>query len=666
MSNGNVKKPKVSVFWHIKNRIIITVIAIIVFIVAVLVILNTSKSAGTVKDNAKESVVMDAENNAKLINELLTKQGELVGIMGVTLSSMDYENTDAVEDYLEKCLAANPTALMYYACHDYDGGVFPADHSKIDLDPTTRSWWIDCQKAGKLIYTDPYVDAATGKIIVSACMPYTCEGHTCAVLADISLDELVNIVNSINTGDYVSSFLLTSDGSVIVHPNAAFLPTDSGSTVLTDVVKMDLSSSAAQSVRDYDGEKTFLSVATVENTGWKLGVMEKEKVAGSLINTVIISNSLISLIILIVSGLFLYNLIKQQLAPLNRMRLFVKEKIIGRENVRLMPSESEEITYLIEEMENRFISTIRETASESENIQRQMEAAKDGIIAMTDNISNISDAMKQTSDNTEFQSRSISSISDQSGQVSNAVGALANEAQDMAEKASEIINRIEQILPGVLKDKEHATDITVSSRENLSQAIEETKVIEQIVDVSSAIKAIAGQTNLLALNASIEAARAGEAGRGFAVVAEEIKELSDTTSKEIEKVNALTDKVMESVKKLSDEAARIIEFLDEDVLRDYDTLAKLATDYQNDANYYAQETANIGASSEELLASITNINELIGRLNDSQQELNDAVQSVNNNIQDMGTSSSEVVNGTEEVLNRVGSLKETVGKFRLD
>ena len=93
--------------------------------------------------------------------------------------------------------------------------------------------------------------------------------------------------------------------------------------------------------------------------------------------------------------------------------------------------------------------------------------------------------------------------------------------------------------------------ITLDSKKSLESAIEETKVIGKIVEVSQTISAIAGQTNLLALNASIEAARAGEVGRGFAVVAEEIKQLSNTTGNEIDKVNELVARVTDSVKKTS-------------------------------------------------------------------------------------------------------------------
>ena len=274
--------------------------------------------------------------------------------------------------------------------------------------------------------------------------------------------------------------------------------------------------------------------------------------------------------------------------------------------------------------------------------------------------------MELASGNATQQSGSIESIASQSSQVFSAVDNLAGEAQDMAERASSIIERITSTLPGVLEDKDRATQIAIQSRENLSSAIEETKVIEKIIEVSNTIQSIANQTNLLALNASIEAARAGESGKGFSVVADEIKTLSDTTSSEIGKVNDLIAKVTSSVTKLSDEATKLIEFLDGEVLKDYELLAGMAENYKDDAEYYAEETATIGASSEELLASFTTINHLIESLNDSQKELSNAVNAVNDNIHAISVNSEEVTRGTNHVLERVEDLQDTISTFKLD
>ena len=653
-------------FWYIRNRILITTVVIMMVIVTSLTILNALKTARIMGQDERDNILLDAEANAKLIGAVLSEQGALVNNAAIALSGMDYEDTDAIENYLEKCLEANPAALMYYACYDYDGGVFPATHFEIDLDPTTRSWWIDCQKAGKLIYTDPYVDAATGQMIVSACTPYTCEGHTCAVLADISIESLVNIVDEISSKENTSGFLLTATGDVIAHENPDYLPNAESITAFEDVADVKIDSRDVQEFTDYDGEKKSVVIADVEGIGWKLGVAEEKSVVSGRIFSTVRSNILVGVFLQILSIILISIVMRKNLSPLGRMRLFVKERIIGLENVKPQPKEAAEIDYLIQETEDRFLSTIRKTSYESDTIHNNMESTRDLVISMNGSINNITDAMEVASSNTMEQSGNIATIAAQSEQVSNAAGSLADEAQEMAERASTIITRIEATLPGVLDDKDRATKIANQSRENLSLAIEETKVIEKIIEVSSAIQAIATQTNLLALNASIEAARAGEAGRGFAVVASEIKALAETTGNEIAKVDDLISKVVSSVSKLSDESTRVIEFLDGEVLKDYEILAGMAEDYKKDATYYAEETATIGASSQELLALFTNINSLIESLNDSQKGLNDVVSSVNDNVQAIYANSEEVSKGTNDVLERVEGLQETISNFKLD
>ncbi len=503
-------------------------------------------------------------------------------------------------------------------------------------------------------------------MIVSACSPYECEGHTCAVLADISLDSLVEMVEGISTEEYIESFLLAEDGSVIIHPNSDFLPKEEGNTILADKVSMDINKTGVQMIKDYDGAEKLLAISDIPTTSRKLGISEKKSVITSEVVGVIVKNSVIALIIIVVAVILIYLLIRQQLGELNRMRLFIKDKVIGRENVKLMSSESVEIGYLIDELESRFLDTIRETARESSVIYGDMESTLNRVQSMNDSIENISSAIEHTSGNTELQSTNVASISQMSGEITTAVDSLSEETLQMAEKAHDIITEIEKTLPEIMENRNRALEIAKVSQDKLSDAVEDTKVIEQIADVSSTIMNIASQTNLLALNASIEATRAGEAGQGFAVVADKIKNLSATTSSEIEKVNSFTGKVMESVHRLADESKRILEFLGTDVMRDYEMLARIAEDYKNDASFYANESGTIGASAEELAASINNINHLLQELHASQQELSDAISDVSRNVQNMSENSGNTTKEVGDVLERVETLQNTVGTFHLD
>ena len=71
-------------------------------------------------------------------------------------------------------------------------------------------------------------------------------------------------------------------------------------------------------------------------------------------------------------------------------------------------------------------------------------------------------------------------------------------------------------------------------KDKADAAVEQSKAVQKINDLTNEIKEISSQTNLLALNANIEAARAGEAGRGFAVVASEIGSLASQTLSTVE------------------------------------------------------------------------------------------------------------------------------------
>jgi methyl-accepting chemotaxis protein len=615
--------------------------------------------------NEKTLLEEEANDNANLMNQWLSEQASIVQTMCTTLANSDIGDTNAVMDYLGDNLEQNDVALMYYLCLGYDGGVFPADHSTIDLDPTTRSWWNDALAADDLIFTEPYMDHTTGQMIVSIAEPFLYQGEQAVLLSDITIDQLITITQSISTENTVKTFLLADDNSVITHTNTAFLPSENSATILTDKISINVDAANTLLIKDYDGVNRYAAVAKIGRTDWTIGIEQDESVVTDQVVKNLLPPLVIGGILLIGMIISLNLLIARLLKPMGAMKIFVKEKVIGLENCKPQKREVDEIRYLIEELEKSFISTIRHTKEESLMIKDRMTSANEKVSEISGNIMEISATMEETGASVDLQTENIRNIDSACEDTADAVDKLAADARNMAERAHEIVERVDIIVPEILEDQKNAVNVTEETRQSLSAAIEGAHVINQITDVSQAIQNIASQTNLLALNASIEAARAGEAGKGFAVVANEIKQLSEVTSKEISKVNDLTEKVLVSVKTLEEESNRILEFLGGPVMENYAKLHHLAESYKNDSTYYAKVSAELGTSAQELNDSTQDITKLVGSIAESQTELGTAVQNVNENLQQITSASDQVTQETEDVLSGIASLQATMGAFQV-
>ena len=637
-----------------------------IFIIACIVIFSAVMTRNTMVSNEKQLLSSNAETNSKVINQWLLEQASVVHTMRDTLSYMDTTDGETIMNYLQTQLAENENALMYYCCLEKDKSVLPANHSNLDLDPTERDWWKQAVAEDSLIFTAPYTDFATGQMIVSLAEPLTLEGGRAVILADITIDKLVEMTQSIRNST-TETFLLANDGSVITHENEDFLPKEEGNTILSDKVDLSLDNTQAQTTTftDYDGQTKYLAIGTIERTGWKLGVMQKTSfIQNSILKNVAIMIA-VGVIFLVVMCILLNHIISKLLKPMDTMKNFVRETVIGQDGKTSFHSEVEEISYLIDELKERFLLTIRKTKQESDTIHSRMKDTSSRILSINGNITEIGATMEETSANVETQTQSILQIDDTCLTVADAVEHLAQEAQKMAEHANEVASSVETVVPELIASKKNATNLVAESRIRLTQAIEGTKVIEQITNVSSAIQSIAAQTNLLALNASIEAARAGEAGKGFSVVAEEIKKLSELTGEEIGKVNTLTSDVVASVQQLSDESNGILIFLDETVLRDYDKLEEVAQNYHSDAGYYADISSALGAGTEELTASVQNITQTLDAINDAQKQLQLAIDNINEQLQQMTSASTNVSAETGNVLESIQTLQKTVNEFRI-
>ncbi len=651
----------------------------VILIVVVAMLVSTGVIVGTSSRNLTSQLSTELQINAdKYANSINTwiemeKGLNLAGAAALkALPDSSYDREHIQQIVTTEAEGRSEFLNLYYGMADKQHIQMDPNATVPDgYDPTQRGWYKAAQAAGTTIVTDPYMDVLIGGMCITIASPVYRNGELAGVLgADFTLDYISDVVNNIpyEKGEY--GFLIDASGNYIMHENQSYLPGEDTATAVTDVMSgiSAITTTPGGQVLltgDYDGESNYFATSSVTGCNWVLGLaMPKSNISQTIVGLIALS-AVIAVIAILAVILIMTKLIGQQLAPMENMKAFITDKIIGTDNIQKAGSEVEQIGYLLSELETRFIDTIHKTQDESQLIRNKMTSASDKISGINDRISEINEAMQRTESGIESQTESIQNIEQICGNVTQATDTFAEDTRQMSDRTDDIITRVKAMVPEILANKRHAVDVTNKAKAELEEAIKGIQVIEQIVEVASAIQGIANQTNLLALNASIEAARAGEAGRGFAVVADEINSLSTTTGSEIEKVNALTKEVTVNIDELSKVSDQIIRFLNENVLKDYDNLETLANNYMEDANYYSDISKELGAGAEEVSASVADINRVLDAISTAQQQLGDAVHAISGNMQSITESSANVSDETLDVMNSITSLQDTTERFNV-
>ena len=278
-----------------------------------------------------------------------------------------------------------------------------------------------------------------------------------------------------------------------------------------------------------------------------------------------------------------------------------------------------------------------------------------------DNSNDISSVMEQLSASMDAISSTLTAINANAENVGSNVSDIADESKGLLEYATEMQKRAGVLENTAVENKQNTSGVVNDIIANLKKAMEDSKSVDRVNDLTDEILSISSQTNLLALNASIEAARAGEAGRGFAVVADEIRLLADSSRETANKIQSINNMVVIAVRELIDSSDSIVRYINETILPDYDGFVDAGKQYNDDSVYVNKVVSQFSEMSAQLEMLIKSITESISGIAVSVDESANGISAAANNTNDLVreiTRVNDAMNNNKEIANSLNQQAE--------
>jgi methyl-accepting chemotaxis protein len=226
---------------------------------------------------------------------------------GTSITSV--EGFPAIKKALDNVYATDPDNIMVSWVADFDSSQFTQSDGYVSdstYDITTRSWYNQLLEKKAVFITEPYMDTASNKVIISVVAPVfhsvTNEmlGATCI---DVSIDQIKNMIHENQIGETGFYILATDAGTMFYHPNDEFLNQPVGESDMSEnMIEALTQKTGGEIIFSSEGVESHGFVSTIGDTGWVLssGLPDKEFYRTfSLVQTMMLTVFALGLLIII-------------------------------------------------------------------------------------------------------------------------------------------------------------------------------------------------------------------------------------------------------------------------------------------------------------------------------------------------------------------------------
>lgn len=316
---------------------------------------------------------------------------------------------------------------------------------------------------------------------------------------------------------------------------------------------------------------------------------------------------------------------------------------------------------------NHFIETLQNIMSKIINNSNVLDGVvgkvAESVNSSSDSANDISAIMEELSATMEEVSATTGGVSSNTASAEEKVKGMAEQTKIISQYAQEMKGRAVTLEQTANDNKNSTSQVINDITGELNTALENSRSVEKVAQLTEDILSISSQTNLLALNASIEAARAGEAGKGFAVVADEIRQLADSSRETANNIQTINEQVIEAVNGLVKASERIISYINENILPDYEAFVQGGRQYSEDAVHIDDSMAEYEKGAQEILSTMIEITDAIEGINKAVEESANGVTDAAVNVDSLVQSMSQVHGKMEENSSVAKNLKDESANF---